>query len=263
MRHDISCTVQRVWVFVLLVFVFTVPFAVAGFVAEAELVPGVPLTGLAVVCPALAAFVLAFRTDGAAGVRALARRAFDAGRVRRKAWFVPALLLYPAVVVVSYALLRLSGATLPDARVSVTSTALLAAGFLAGALLEELGWSGYATEPLRARYGVAWAGLILGAVWAVWHWTALLQVGRPLSWIAWWSLGTVASRVVMVWLFGHMGGSVFAMALFHMTSNLAWQLFPVAGSHFPVALVSALTAGVAVLVLVVDRRTPVAAPPGG
>ncbi|QYC42076.1 CAAX amino terminal protease self- immunity [Nonomuraea coxensis DSM 45129] len=239
--------------FVVLVFLLTVPFAVAGWVAGAQIVPGVPLTGLAVVCPAVAAFALTFHASGTAGVRALARRAFDAGRVRRKAWFVPALLLYPALVALSYALLRTTGATLPDARVSVASAALLAAALFAGALCEELGWSGYATEPLRARWGSLGAGLILGAVWSVWHWTALLQVGRPVSWIAWWTLGTVAIRVIMAWLYGHMGGSVLAMTLFHMSVNLSWQLFPVAGSHFPVALVAVLTAGMAVIVVAGGR----------
>ncbi|MFI6712730.1 CPBP family intramembrane glutamic endopeptidase [Nonomuraea sp. NPDC050478] len=239
-------------VFFPLVFLFSVPFVVVGSLSSAQIVPGVPLSGLAFVCPALAAAVLVHREGGMDGVRALAGRAFDAGRVGRKAWFVPALLLYPAVVALSYVLLRLSGTSLPDARISLTSALSLAAALFVGALCEELGWSGYATRPLQARWGPAWAALILGSAWAVWHWPALLQVGRPVSWIAWWSLGTVAARVIMVWLFAHMGGSVLAMALFHMTLNLAWQLFPVDGSHFPVALVAVLMTIVAVTIVVLD-----------
>lgn len=235
-------------VFCLLVLAISAPFAVLDTV-RASLVPGVPLSGLAFVCPALAAVALTARQGGVRGVRALLRRSFDGGRVPAKGWYVPALLLYPAVVVVSYALMRLTGADLPDARVPLVPTLLLAAGMFAAALCEELGWAGYATEPLRARWGYLAAGLILGGVWAVWHWVPLLAVGRSVSWIAWWSLHTVAARVIMVWLFGRMGGSVFAMTLFHASMNMAWQLFPVNGSHFDMPLVASLTTAVALAVV--------------
>jgi hypothetical protein len=79
----------------------------------------------------------------------------------------------------------------------------------------------------------------------------LLEVGRPVSWIAWWSLGTVAERVIMVWLFVNTGRSVFAMALFHVMLNLAWQLFPVQGSYFDQPTVAVLLAVVAIGVTVV------------
>jgi Predicted protease of the Abi (CAAX) family len=247
--------------FLLLVLVFTAPFTALDAVAEGRLVPGVPLSGLAFLCPAIAAVALTAREGGGAAVRALLRRSFDGGRAPAKAWFVPAVLLYPAVVTASYLLLRLTGTALPDARISLAPTLLLAAGFFVAALCEELGWSGYATPPLRDRWGGLGAGLLLGGFWAVWHWPALLQVGRPVAWIAWWSLHTVALRVIMVWLFGRMGGSVLAMTLFHASVNLAWQLFPVQGSHFDMPLVASLIAGVALAITLAEalaarRRRP-------
>jgi hypothetical protein len=66
--------------------------------------------------------------------------------------------------------------------------------------------------------------------------------------IAWWSLSTVAARVVMVWLFANTGRSVFAMALFHAVLNLGWQLFPVRGSYFDQPAVAVLMAAVALVV---------------
>ncbi|MFD2348664.1 CPBP family intramembrane glutamic endopeptidase [Nonomuraea ferruginea] len=162
-----------------LVFLFSVPFVVVGSLSGAQIVPGVPLSGLAFVCPALAAAVLVHREGGMDGVQALAGRAFDAGRVSRKAWFVPALLLYPAVVALSYVLLRLSGTPLPDAHFSVASALSLAAALFVGALCEELGWSGYATQPLQARWGPVWAALTIGSAWAVWHWLSAAPGGPP------------------------------------------------------------------------------------
>ncbi|NJP96296.1 hypothetical protein HCN51_43865 [Nonomuraea sp. FMUSA5-5] len=37
----------------------------------------------------------------------------------------------------------------------------------------------------------------MSVVWAIWHWSALLQAHRATSWIAWWSLAIVAARVIM------------------------------------------------------------------
>ncbi len=57
-----------------------------------------------------------------------------------------------------------------------------------------------------------------------------MQAHRSVVWIAWWCLGTVALRVVMVWLYNSTGKSVFAAALFHAVSNVCWQLYPIQGS---------------------------------
>ncbi|GAA2987466.1 type II CAAX endopeptidase family protein [Streptosporangium longisporum] len=241
--------------FFLLVFAFTVPFLTLDAMVGSQILPGIPLSGLAFVCPVVAAVVLRHREDGVAGVRVLLARSFDGGRVPVKAWYIPALLLYPTVVTASFLLLRLTGTVLPDPRFSASLILFLFLGFFVGALCEELGWSGYATQPLQERWGAVRAGLVLGTVWAVWHWVPLLQVQRSVSWIAWWSLGTVAARVIMIWLFDHMGRSVFAMTLFHMTLNVAWQLFPVNGSHFDMPLVAALMATVAVVIVSVEALT--------
>src|SRR3954447_23532153 len=93
--------------FFLLVFLLTVPFLVLGALNDGQIVPGVPLAGLAVVCPVLAALVLEYRRDRGAGVRALLSRSFDARRITHKVWYLPTLLLYPAVLVLSFVILRL------------------------------------------------------------------------------------------------------------------------------------------------------------
>jgi len=76
------------------------------------------------------------------------------------------------------------------------------------------------------------AAILIGAVWALWHYPALAQAHRSAAWIAWWTLGKIAMRLIMVWLFNATNGSVFGVATFHAVSNLCWQLFPVHGSWF-------------------------------
>jgi membrane protease YdiL (CAAX protease family) len=122
------------------------------------------------------------------------------------------------------------GSPVPVPQISLWSTLTLCVVFFVGALGEELGWSGYALDPMQIRWGALRASLLLGAVWAVWHWAPLIQIHRSVQWIAWWTMWTVSARVIMVWLYNHAGKSVFGAALFHATSNVSWQMFPIHGS---------------------------------
>jgi membrane protease YdiL (CAAX protease family) len=132
----------------------------------------------------------------------------------------------------------------------MTTLELLALFFVA-ALGEELGWSGYALDPMQKRWSALSVGLVLGLVWAVWHIPPLLQSHRPLDWIEWWCVGTVALRVVMVWLYNNAGKSVFAVALFHAVSNLCWQSYPIHGSYFDPRINGLIMLCVAAVVTVV------------
>lgn len=235
--------------FFLLVFTLSVPFWLAGAAAGTELLPGLPSSALQFVCPAIAAAILVRRTHGTRGVEELFKRSFDLGCIGAGAWWAPLLLMMPAVAALAYALMRLTEAPLPDPE--YPSPAVVAAMFLAffvGALGEELGWSGYATEPMQDRWGALGAGILLGSVWAAFHYVPLLQAQRSLAWIGWWCLYTVALRVLIVWVFNNTGKSVFAAALFHAAANLTWQLYPNQGSHWNPAVIGPILALVAVVV---------------
>ena len=123
--------------------------------------------------------------------------------------------------------------------------------FFIAAIGEELGWSGYAIDPLQNRYGALGGALILGIVWAVWHFIPLLSVQRSLVWIAWWSLGTVALRVIITWLYNNTGRSLFMAAIFHAMINLTWQLYPINGSYYDPRVTSLIITGVALVVIIV------------
>jgi len=173
-----------------------------------------------------------WRMDGRAGVAALSSRIADAGRVRPRAWFAAIVLIPVAVMAFAYVAMRLCGIAVPQPRISFGPALGLFAAFLISGFAEELGWTGYATDPMLKRFGAPTTALVIGAVWAAWHIVPLMQAGRPAVWIAWWSLATIAARALMVWLYVHAGRSVFALALFHAVQNLTWQLFPVHGSFY-------------------------------
>jgi membrane protease YdiL (CAAX protease family) len=257
---------RRPWLFFGLTYLLAVPFWVFGAATGLEMLPKLPIAALMAVCPVLAALILAAREGRA---RALLARAFDARRVPALRWWFAAVLIVPAMRAVEFLVMRLAGTPVPTPQIDPVTVAALTAFFLVGAFAEELGWSGYALEPLQERWGALRASLILGVVWAVIHFIPLAQAHRSAAWIAWWTLGTVATRVIMVWLYNGTGGSVFAVSLYHMTQNLTWQLYPVQGSYEDPAVSGPIFAAMALLVVVVSRgrlaRPPApgrAAPPG-
>jgi uncharacterized protein len=215
----------------LLVFALSIPFWVVGAVTGLELRPGLPVAALMAVCPAAAAVILIARGQGRAGVLRWLSRCFDRRRIG--IGYLPILGLMPLVMLLSYGMMRVAGLPLPERpEISLVAAPGLFVGFLLASLGEELGWSGYALGPMQGRWGGLRAGLVLGMVWALWHLVPLIQTGRSAEWIAGWSLGTVANRVIIVRLFNATGGSVVAAALYHAMINLSWQLFPNHGSHY-------------------------------
>ena len=243
----------RPWFFVALVFAFAVPFWILGWATGASLLPSLPIAALMAVCPALAALTLVSRDGGPPAVRALLARAFDARRWPSLLWLVPALAITPAIRVVEFAIARLQGLAIPYPQFGPAEVVGLSGLFLLGAIAEELGWSGYAIAPLQARMGALGASLALGGVWAMFHFIPLGQAHRSLAWIAWWTLGTVATRVIMVWLFNATGRSVLATSLYHMSQNLSWQLYPVHGSFYDPRTSSLVMAAVALLIVIATR----------
>ena len=239
--------------FFVLTFSLAVPFWVLGGVIGIQLLPGLPVAALTFVCPGLAALILVGRENGSAGAKTLLARAFDYKRIKAKNWYTLILLLNPGIFVLSYVVLRLLGTPVPVPQIHILPTLTLCVVFFVGAVGEELGWSGYAIDPMQKRWGSLQASLLLGGVWAVMHFVPLAQVHRSLGWIAWWSLWTVSARVIMVWLYNNSGKSVFGAVLFHAASNVCWQAFPIHGSFFDPRVTGLIAAFVAVVMIALWR----------
>lgn len=250
--------------FVVLVFLLGVPFYLAG-PAIGSLVrvtrADVPASALIFVCPALTAALLVYWRGGARGVRAwlgTALRRPSASGPARVIVYPAAVLLMPLVVVVSYLIMRWLEMPLPRPHLAWSAIPVPTLAYLLSALFEELGWTGYALEPLQRRWGGFWAGVVIGAVWAVWHVVPYRQLGHGPAWIAWQGLYSVGLRLILVWLYNNTGRSLLAPVVGHASSNVAWSLFPNSGSHYnPMVTALVTTSLTAVVVLLHDRYVPV------
>jgi uncharacterized protein len=135
--------------FCLLTFMLSVPFFLVGATTGLQLLPGIPVSAFACVCPGMAAAILVYEESKSAGVRDLLKRALDYTRIRARVWYVPLTLLMPSISVVSYGMMRLTGMPIPGPRFSLLGALATFLAFCFAALGEELGWSGYVIDPLQ------------------------------------------------------------------------------------------------------------------
>ena len=197
----------------------------------------------------MAALILVYREEGLRGVRRLLRRILDQRRIRKRIWYVPIIFLMPVIFLLTYGVMRLMELPHPDEPYfPFLLIPLLLVLFFILAIGEEVGWTGYVTEPMQARWSALATGIILGLVAALWHVVPLVQMGRTLTWIAWWALGSISVRILTVWLYNNTGRSLFAAIVFHAMFNVSFALFPNYGSHWDPAVAGAITAIVAVIV---------------
>ena len=199
---------------------------------------GWPAAVAMIVVPAAAATVLTVQEQGDRAALRLWIRIGDVRRISGVGSALTAFLLPPVVTFMAFGVVRYFHLPLPDAVVFAPAAAPgLFVTFFLGAIPEEIGWTGYATEPLQKRYGVVRAGLIIGAFWALWHvplwWSgdgwegqvhALAVAGQAAS--------VVLLRVIMGWLYAYGGRSLFLAIVLHAMDNTCWKLFPNNGSHY-------------------------------
>lgn len=198
--------------------------------------------------PFIAACVLVSGERQPGGIRRLLSRVFDGKHIEHKLWYLPVLLLNPLIFTLTYWAMRLLGRPLPSPSIAWATLPFAIVVIVIEAVGEEVGWTGYATDPLQERWGALRAGLILGAVTALWHVIPGLQFHQTLSYIVWQGLCDVAWRVLGVWLYNNTGKSVFALILVHGTYNLSWILFPINGSSYDPAIAFPIMVVLALLV---------------
>ena len=87
--------------------------------------------------------------------------------------------------------------------------------------VEEFGWRGVGLPLIQQRFVPLWSGLIIGAVWGVWHLPSFFVGGTPHSEWAFvaFFVGVISLSVIMTALFNSSRGSLIIAVLFHFQIN--------------------------------------------
>ena len=182
--------------------------------------------------PSLAGLIVALWLYGLPGLRRLVRQLAPWSVGRAWPMLAVCLLLPLGAIVLPLAILAGLGAAVPSPSWEGLSTylygAIIAGGLVGPGLFEEIGWRGFALPHLQRRYSALTSSLIIGLVWAFWHWpNFVIPSDRP----PWWHVLafvplTMAVSVVFTWVFNSTGGSLFAVVLLHGAIYAALGLCP-------------------------------------
>jgi len=175
-----SAPASGVFRFFLLTFAITWGLQVPGVLAQAGRLPGdpqayLPFAGLGMLGPSVAA-LLVVRQQGS-GVGPFLRQTFSA-RGLKVHWLLTGALLPAVLLSAGLWVMRQLGRTGP---LAYTPTLGAAVGGLVIALVEELGWRGFAYPRLEAKWGMLAASGLLGVVWMVWHIPMFIGQHVPLN----------------------------------------------------------------------------------
>lgn len=213
--------------------------------------------------PTVASLVMTAVTQGRAGIRMLLARI-----VRWRvppAWYAVALLGVPLIMIAGMLVLPGAAASFKPLTVEIWlgyPWLFFLVTFLGGPFLEEPGWRGFALPRMQARFGPLAGTLLLGLLWAAWHypqymmpdWAAQNGGFRPVS-IAVYTLSVIPLTVVLTWVFNNTRGSILLAILTHASINAfsvyAAQLFPAQAESQLYGIVG--FGGAAVLILVFTR----------
>ena len=221
-------------VFFALVYLLTIPFWLLNLVVKFDVLPdSLPVADAgATFVPLVAAMILVYREDGLSGLWRLLARVADYNRIQQRIWLLPIILLMPGIYLATYWLMSATGVPVPSSWTVSPSLPLVFAAFFVAAIGEELGYMGYAIDPLQRRYTALNSSLIIGILWALWHVPSMIQLGQSPRLLGLGLAATVAFRILYVWLYNNTGHCIFAAILFHAISNTGRTAFPGGRSAF-------------------------------
>lgn len=181
------------------------------------------LSIFSVITPSLVALVMVLLVDGRKGVRSL----FIGQLIKPFAlrWLVVALVAFPLVGVTAVTIHSFWGGPALALRTTQLFPALIV--ILIISIGEEFGWRGYLLPKLQEKYSALVSSLILGLVWAIWHFPpSLIGTGVPLEmpfylFMIWVLLATM----IITWVYNNTGSVALAICL-HSMANATFNYVP-------------------------------------
>lgn len=227
-----------------------------------------PLIFATVWSPTLAAFVLAYLFDGAAGLRAFARRVFY-WRIGWGWFFLSTAGIAALALGARFVQTRVDHSAVPVIADFALWPALAWTGvrmFVVdpGPLGEDPGWRGFALPRMLDRFSPWLAATLLGVIWTLWHLPAFFFSGMPQAQLplGWFAVAMVSVTVLMSWASINTRGAVLPAILIHWAFNRFTDLSETGAMYAAIAYAAA-----AIVVVLATRgqlgfkRAPAAADP--
>jgi hypothetical protein len=202
------------------------PFRVTGY--------SVLVVIIGAFAPLMAAITLVVREEGWKGIKEFLGQALDF-RIK-PVYLILALSLPLLIHVIAHYLALAVGLdvakTLFPTEIPVAPIVLAIPYFflmlVIGGGQEEIGWRGYAQEPLQEKIGVIPASLVIGLIWGIWHlplWFMTGDLHSAYSFLAF-VMMTTSISIMYAWLYNSSGKKLVVVMFFHAMNNTAAPLLP-------------------------------------
>ena len=132
----------------------------------------------------------------------------------------------PVVMILAWGLMNLMGIEIPDLTLPFWIAPILFLVIFIFALGEEVGWMGYAIDPMQDRWDALKASIILGIVWAIWHIVPFVSAQHHLIFIVGLCINLALTRILIVRLYNNTGKSIFAAISYHAMYTVSTFMFP-------------------------------------
>jgi len=125
--------------------------------------------------------------------------------------------------------------------------------------LEEMGWRGYGVDSLRSRFNLFNTSLIFGLLWALWHLPMFFihhyYHNELLSnWVyaANFWISIFPTAIIINWLYYRNNRSIIACFLFHLSVDLACEMFQV--EQFTKCISTGILILIAAWIVIAERK---------
>lgn len=226
--------------FLLLVIPLSVPFYLLNLI-PVQLFPfGMPASALMIIVPFGLAMYGVRKNCGTDKLKEFFHDIFDFRKAKNRFSLVLSFIFMPVLFFIA-ALIKDPSNVL---NISQWGNILLLIGgfalFYFGAIFEELAWTTYATPVLQKSYGILKTGVMIGAVWGLWHLVPYIMMGHDGQTVFLLTTGSIAYRIIMGYLYRYSGGATMSALLFHTMINLSPELLPGGYNAFDFSILSIL-----------------------
>lgn len=219
--------------------------------------------------PSIAGLIMIGLTRGKKGFKELLKNLLK-WKLKSSIYLMAGFTIPILSIVSLFILYQFSDVYIPDIVTTNDKTTLVLSGLIygiiGGGILEELGWTGFATSKLREKYSVLKTGLIIGTFWGAWHFLPViwgsgdssgnLVLSKFLPGLFFHYAGLIPIRILMVWLYDR-STSLIPLIIMHATlTTFTFFIFNISQIGLPLFIYYALLAiGFWVLVAIIKSKS--------
>ncbi|MBG9979725.1 CPBP family intramembrane metalloprotease [Facklamia sp. DSM 111018] len=205
-----------------LVILFSVPFYFLNLLEIEPLFLNLPLSFIAIIVPCLLAGYFIYQEEGIVGVKQWLKSTYQFPTFRL---IVVSVIIMPIIFSLAF-IFKNECLDLFHSDRLARESGIIFVLFWVGAVIEELGWTAYATKKIQNEDNIFSTGFLIGLYWGLWHLFPYLAQERTLVESLILILTTIGYRIIMGYLYFASNKLTMTGIIFHTMINFVPEVLP-------------------------------------